>query len=98
MVTCLPNAVTTSARHCRPEVHRKEPRIPGSYLASDTEGYEENDYGIPEYDRRILQVQAAYVDRFVPGKLIRVSAPHFMEPVIPEMIAEEVREVTAASS
>ncbi len=75
----------------------KEPRIPVTYLASDIEGYEDNDYGIPEYDRRILKVQAAYVDRFAPGKLIRVNAPHFMEPVIPEQIAEEVRGVIAAS-
>ena len=76
----------------------KEPRIPVTYLASDTEGYEDNDYGIPEYDRRILEVQAAYVDRFAPGKLIRVDAPHFMEPVIPETIAEEVRGVIEAAS
>ena len=74
----------------------KEPRIPVTYLASDTEGYEDNDYGIPEYDKRILEVQAAYVDRFAPGKLIRVDAPHFMEPVIPETIAEEVRGVIEA--
>ncbi len=75
----------------------KEPRIPVTYLASDTEGYEDNDYGIPAYDGRILKAQAAYVDRFAPGKLIRVKAPHFMEPVIPETIAEEVRGVIAAS-
>ncbi len=57
----------------------KEPDIPVTYLASDTEGYEDNDYGIPAYDKRILQVQAAYVDRFSPGTLTRVDAPHFME-------------------
>jgi hypothetical protein len=31
----------------------------------------------------ILDVQAAYVDRFAPGKLIRVDSPDFMEPAIP---------------
>jgi len=71
----------------------REPRIPVTYLASDTEGYEDNDYGIPEYDRRILELQAAYVDRFAPGKLIRVDAPHFMEPAIPDQIAAEVEAV-----
>lgn len=74
----------------------KEPRIPVTYLASDTEGYEDNDFGIPAYDKRILEVQAAYVDRFAPGKLIRVDAPHFMEQVIPETIADEVGGVIGA--
>ena len=76
----------------------KEPKIPVTYLASDTEGYEDNDYGIAEYDRRVLKVQAAYVHRFSPGKVIRVNAPHFMEPMIPEQIAEEVRGVIQAAS
>jgi hypothetical protein len=71
----------------------KEPAIPVTYLASDSEGYEDNDYGLPEYDARILDLQAAYVDRFSPGKRVVVDAPHFMEPVIPEQIADEVRGV-----
>jgi pimeloyl-ACP methyl ester carboxylesterase len=71
----------------------REPEIPVVYLASEVEGYEDNDYGIPEYDRRILQAQAAYVDRFSPGTLVTVDAPHFMEPVIPDQIADAVRDV-----
>ncbi len=71
----------------------KEPAIPVTYLASTEEGYEDNDFGIPEYDRKILALQAAYVDRFSPGRRVEVDAPHFMEPVIPEQIAEEVRRV-----
>lgn len=74
-----------------------EPAIPVTYLASDTEGYEDNDYGIPEYDHRILQLQAAYVDRFSPGLLKRVDAPHFMEPVIPDQITDETRAVIATA-
>ncbi len=73
----------------------KEPDIPVTYLASDAEGYEDNDFGIPGYDRRILEVQAAYVDRFSPGVLIRVDAPHFMEPAVPQEIAQTVRDVIA---
>lgn len=73
----------------------KEPDIPVTYLASDTEGYEDNDFGIPEYDKRIQRVQAAYVDRFSPGTLIRVDAPHFMEPAIPREIAQALRDVIA---
>ena len=71
----------------------KEPAIPVTYLASTQEGYEDNDYGIPEYNRKILEIQAAYVDRFSPGRRIEVDTPHFMEPVIPEQIADEVRRV-----
>ena len=68
----------------------REPAIPVTYLASDTEGFEDNDFGIPAYDRRILELQSAYVDRFSPGLLKRVEAPHYMEPVIPDQIAAEV--------
>jgi hypothetical protein len=37
------------------------------------------------------------VDRFSPGTLKRVDAPHFMEPVIPDQIVEELRGVIAAA-
>ncbi len=43
------------------------------------------------------EVQAAYVERFSPGVLKRVDAPHYMEPVIPDEIADEVRAVIAAA-
>jgi hypothetical protein len=42
----------------------KEPAIPVTYLASIQEGYDQNAYGIPEYDRKIVALQQAYVDRF----------------------------------
>jgi pimeloyl-ACP methyl ester carboxylesterase len=71
----------------------QEPGIPVIYLASEQEPRTKNDYGSPEYDDRILDAQAAYVDRFSPGILRWVDAPHFMEPVVPELIADAVREV-----
>jgi pimeloyl-ACP methyl ester carboxylesterase len=71
----------------------KEPDIPLIYLASEQEPRNENNYESPEYDARILDAQAAYVDRFSPGILRWVDAPHFMEPVVPDVIADAVREV-----
>ena len=72
----------------------KEPAIPVTYLASIPEGFDKDDLG-DEYNSKILGVQEAYVDRFRPGKLIRVDAPHFMEPEIPDQIAQELRDVIA---
>jgi pimeloyl-ACP methyl ester carboxylesterase len=71
----------------------KEPDIPVTYFRSMQEGYDTNDYGIPEYDRRIIELQSAYVHRFSPGRVIKVNTPHFMEPVIPDKIAAAVRQV-----
>ena len=71
----------------------EEPDIPVIYLASKLEPRDVNDYGSPEYDRRVLTAQADYVDRFSPGKVRWVDAPHFMEPVVPDEIADAVREV-----
>jgi pimeloyl-ACP methyl ester carboxylesterase len=75
----------------------KEPEIPVIYLEPENEGYDDNTFGSPEYRRRVDDVLAGYVDRFSPGILRTVDAPHFMEPVIPEEIADAVREVVASS-
>jgi len=71
----------------------KEPAIPVTYLASRQEPYDENDYGLPEYDGAILDLQAAFVDRFTPGNLVWVDAPHFMEPAVSQEIADALRDV-----
>lgn len=71
----------------------KEPQIPVIYLASEQEPRNQNDFESPTYDAHILDAQAAYVDRFSPGILRWVDAPHFMEPVVPDVIADAVREV-----
>lgn len=73
----------------------REPDIPLTYLASIPEGFDVNDYGRPEYDRKVIEAQRAFVDRFAPGTYVRVDAPHFMEPAIPGQIAEALREVIA---
>ena len=84
-------------RSLQPTIGR-EPDIPAIYLASQQEPRNENGFESPEYDARILDAQAAFVDRFSPGILRWVDAPHFMEPVVPEVIAEAVREVDRLAS
>ena len=76
----------------------KEPDVPVTYLASAQEPPNQNDYGSPEFDARVLEARAAYVDRFSPGRLIELDSPHFMEPVVPREIAEAVREVAALAA
>jgi hypothetical protein len=72
-------------------------RSPSRRRSSIPEGYDVNDYGVPEYDRQILRLQEAYVKRFAPGTYIRIDAPHFMKPAIPEKIVQEVRRVIATA-
>ncbi|NPC41706.1 alpha/beta fold hydrolase [Nocardioides sp. zg-1230] len=73
----------------------EEPDIPVVYLASEQEPRDQNNFESPKYDARILDAQAAYVDRFAPGVLRWVDAPHWMEPVVPDVVADAVREVDA---
>jgi len=79
-------------RSLQPTIGR-EPDIPAIYLAAKWQPRTVNDYGSPGYDARILDAQAAFVDRFSPGILRWVEAPHFMEPVVPDVIANAIREV-----
>jgi pimeloyl-ACP methyl ester carboxylesterase len=74
-----------------------EPDIPLIYLASEQEPWDEQGWGVPEYDAQILDVQAGFVDRFAPGELIWVDSPHFMEPVVPTEIASALRTVIERS-
>jgi pimeloyl-ACP methyl ester carboxylesterase len=73
----------------------KEPAIPVTYLSSIPES--DAVIGQPEYDKRILKLQEAYVKRFSPGRYLRVDAPHFMEAAIPEQITKELRRVIASA-
>jgi pimeloyl-ACP methyl ester carboxylesterase len=73
----------------------KEPAIPVIYLASAQEPWNEQDFGIPEYDAQIIDLLEGYVGRFSPGELVWADSPHFMEPAIPDQIAESVRTVIA---
>lgn len=45
----------------------------------------------------IRKAQRAFVDRFSPGRLIVLNVPHYMEPVIPDRIAQEVERVIVAA-
>jgi pimeloyl-ACP methyl ester carboxylesterase len=75
----------------------REPAVPVVYLASKQEPRNVNEYRSREYDARVLGALERYVDRFSPGRLIWVDAPHFMEPVVPREIADAVRDVAAAA-
>jgi pimeloyl-ACP methyl ester carboxylesterase len=75
-----------------------EPAIPVTYLSSIPEGFDVNDFGIPEYDEQVMDLQEAYVERFSPGRYVRVDAPHFMEAAIPELIVEELRLLVEAAT
>jgi hypothetical protein len=66
-----------------------------TYLASTQEP---PDTGVPAVDRGFIRLRNAYVDRFHPGRLVNVDAPHFMEPEIPAQIADELRAVIDAAS
>ena len=68
-----------------------EPAIPVIYLTAEQDP--RNTTGIPEYEALVLDVLAGYVDRFSPGEIRSVDAPHFMEPVVPDDIADAVLDV-----
>ena len=69
----------------------REPAIPVIYFASEQEPV--NTQGIPEYDEQVIGLLEAYIGRFAPGELVWIDSPHFMEPAIPDEIAEAVRTV-----
>jgi hypothetical protein len=46
---------------------------------------------------QILQAQQRFLDLFPQGELVVVDAPHYMEPVIPDRIAEEIASVAERS-
>jgi len=75
-----------------------EPAVPMVYLASEQEPRTQNDYQSPEYDARIIPAQKAFVDRFAPGEFRWIDAPHWMEPVVPDQIAQAVRDVVALAA
>jgi pimeloyl-ACP methyl ester carboxylesterase len=48
---------------------------------------------VPEYIKGLRDMQNDFLERFTEGHFVQAAAPHFMEPAIPEQIAEEVRAV-----
>jgi pimeloyl-ACP methyl ester carboxylesterase len=69
----------------------KEPAIPVTYLSSIPES--DAVIGKPAYDKKALALQRAYVERFSPGRYLRVDSPHFMEAAIPDKVVKELRRV-----
>jgi pimeloyl-ACP methyl ester carboxylesterase len=78
------------------ELIGQEPAIPVVYFASEREPMESE--GIPEWDAAIPGLRAEFVDRYSPGTLTFIDAPHFMEPAIPNEIADALREVIAQAT
>ncbi len=50
-----------------------------------------------ELKEQILHAQQRFLDHFPQGELVIVDAPHYMEPVIPDRIAEEIAGVAERS-
>jgi pimeloyl-ACP methyl ester carboxylesterase len=69
-------------------------RIPVTYLAADPVQVPPG-WPARRFRRAVRREQRAFVGRFSRGRLAIVDAPHYMEPVIPERIAREVRRVVA---
>jgi pimeloyl-ACP methyl ester carboxylesterase len=73
-----------------------EPAIPVIYLAAAQEPW--NVLGVPEYDAVILDLQEGFVERFSPGELRWVDAPHMMVIVAADEIADATRDVIALAA
>ena len=72
------------------QLERNLPAIPMTYLASN------EPLSDPE-DAPWRKLLREFVSQFSPGRLIYVDAPHYMEPEIPERIAQEVERVIGAT-
>jgi hypothetical protein len=48
---------------------------------------------VEEMTRLATRIQEELVDRFTYGRLVTVDAPHVMEPVVPDTIAEEIERI-----
>jgi pimeloyl-ACP methyl ester carboxylesterase len=77
---------------CQPYIG-DEPAIPVTYLESIQQGVNTDSSAPPAYNRKVLGVLRAYVERFSPGRFIRVNSPHTMETAIPGRIVAELRRV-----
>lgn len=67
------------------------PDIPFHYLLATPSEWPT--LGVPAYDDVILNVVADYATSYPQGKLFEVESPHYMEPAVPDTIAEHLRQV-----
>lgn len=71
------------------------PSIPVTLLAARPEF--DPSWPAEEMAALVHDLQQRLVDQFSPGRIVSVDTPHYMEPVIPEQIAAEVRTVIEAA-
>lgn len=71
------------------------PRIPVTYIGIETLELGPH-WPVEEITAAVREAQRKLVGRFSPGRLIVLDVPHYMEPEIPERIAQEVERVIAA--
>ena len=72
------------------------PNIPLTYIGT-TRIKLDPSWPVEQMTAAIRAEQRAFVGRFSRGRLILLDVPHFMEPVIPGTIADEIKRVIAAA-
>jgi len=72
------------------------PNVPLTYIASSRIDLDPS-WPVEQMTAAIRAEQHAFVSRFPRGRLVRFDVPHFMEPAIPDTIADEIRRVIAAT-
>jgi pimeloyl-ACP methyl ester carboxylesterase len=89
----------TAASREAAKLEGQEPNIPVTLVALEQPdvGFVSSPEEYEDITRQILKAQHRFLDLFPRGRLVVVDAPHFMEPVIPEQIAEEIATVAEAT-
>ena len=86
----------TAASREASKLEGNEPDIPVTLIGlEDPEGDVTSAEQYEKLKKQVLQAQQRFLDNFPQGELVIVDAPHFMEPVIPDRIAEEIASVAA---
>lgn len=71
------------------------PDVAVTYLAA-TDPLWPSSLPVDKMTDRATEIQESFVGRFSRGRLVTVDAPHVMEPIIPDVIAEEIERVLDA--
>jgi pimeloyl-ACP methyl ester carboxylesterase len=78
-------------------IEGSEPPVPVTYLAANPLDIPP-DWPVDRLTEAVRRMQREFVSGFSPGRLVLVSTPHYMEPLIPDRIAREVERVIAAAA
>lgn len=78
------------------EMQGRVPNIPLTYIGTTRIDLDPS-WPVEQMTAAIRAEQRAFVARFSRGRLIFFNVPHFMEPVIPGTIADEITRVIAAA-